>query len=675
MMNRVKQRARTMGTSWLGRIVRPNSLRCCGQLLAMVVLPLAAGDAHATHGGVYRGPGGAIGPGGAKAGGGPGAGSTAGAANTDTSAWSQWWGFNRERYMSLRSAVRSGTAATGSDEFYLGHGTSSVSREGLMPSNAQIRNLVVPALMRALKSRDNDILTASLLALAKIGQDAAGTGFDLSASIRAFLTHSNQEVHETAAVALGILANSSTAPDLAALLHDTEHGRKLVARAKVSTRTRAYAAYGLGLIGNRAESPSVRGYAVHHLAAVLETREEAALDVGVAAVLSLGLIPLLDGELPGPESPPVRPGASRQAQVLFLLGKLADDGPKGLDSRVRAQIPVAVVRLARGASPSVKTVIGKQLVDALKPRTKLDKAVSHGVVHALGLLGDNDEDPVDVAIRKRLFETASNGDRTSRHIALVALARCATRPGESLHGPGPELVRQFLLGRLKGGSSLGRPWAALSLGLFEHGNQRHGYEPSNLIRTALRLRFQNSASPAEAGALAIALGLAGDRSATDSLVERLHGGDENVRGHAAAALGMMGAVSAIDDLRMVVSKSGYRPGVLRECAIALAMLGDKESVSALLNRIGSTSSLLEQIGVLSALGRVGDARSVDGLINVLNDERKSDLTRAFGAVALGVICAKESLPWNAKIAADIAWWETPATLIDPTSGKGILDLY
>jgi len=51
------------------------------------------------------------------------------------------------------------------------------------------------------------------------------------------------------------------------------------------------------------------------------------------------------------------------------------------------------------------------------------------------------------------------------------------------------------------------------------------------------------------------------------------------------------------------------------------------------------------------------------------------VTRAFGAVALGLICDKESEPWNAKLAADSGWWEAPPTLHDPGAGKGVLDIF
>ena len=44
-------------------------------------------------------------------------------------------------------------------------------------------------------------------------------------------------------------------------------------------------------------------------------------------------------------------------------------------------------------------------------------------------------------------------------------------------------------------------------------------------------------------------------------------------------------------------------------------------------------------------------------------------------MALGNVADKELLPWNAKIAIGLNYRAAPATLSDPLTGSGILDIY
>ena len=79
--------------------------------------------------------------------------------------------------------------------------------------------------------------------------------------------------------------------------------------------------------------------------------------------------------------------------------------------------------------------------------------------------------------------------------------------------------------------------------------------------------------------------------------------------------------------------------------------------------------------IASALGLIGDRRSIEPLLAMLSDrEHCTDLARAFAAVALGMCCDKELLPWNAKLAADSNYRASTATLYSPDTGTGILDI-
>ncbi len=627
------------------------------------------------HGGVFRGPGTTAGPGGPTSGGATSGGpstSGGGAKNTDVAAWDQWWSFNRDQYLALKDAVfEHDRPVTGDDDFYLGHGSKRTRGPRSRPTEPVLREEVVPALRQALlRQLDTDIITGVLLALAKIG-DPPGGPKATAGILRGYLDHKNQEVHETAAIALGILAQSDAAPLLSDLMLDTKTGRAAVGRTKVPQRTRAFAAYGLGLIGYGAETSAVKSFVVHQLAKAIDAGDKPTRDVIVAAILSMGLVrlePAVSRSAAGDAAP--RVSASRAGQLEFLLDVWANSR---LDARVRSHVPVALARLAAGAYPSYKGRLADTFVATIARRSRAKDVVQHGVLLACGLLGDNDLDPEDVALRSALNVSLEESDRLGRNLAVLALARVAGREGTGMKGEVPAEVRSRLLKQLARGGTAARPWAALGLGLLERGNVAAGRPLDESTRLALHHAFKNAASPSEQGALAIALGLVKHEPAAEKLIERTTNGDENVRGYAAIALGLMGAHQATPTLRSILARKRYMPGVLREAAIALAMLGDGHSVSILLERLGRAKFMFEQLVLASALGFIGDARSVGPLVEILNDKRISETTRAFAAVALGMVCDKEPYPWNSKIAADVLWWQAPPTLHDPVSGKGILD--
>ena len=77
--------------------------------------------------------------------------------------------------------------------------------------------------------------------------------------------------------------------------------------------------------------------------------------------------------------------------------------------------------------------------------------------------------------------------------------------------------------------------------------------------------------------------------------------------------------------------------------------------------------------VAVALGHIGDRRSIDPLIRLLDDDRNlTSLAQAFVAAALGGIGDKDDLPWNSVLATDINYRARVDTM---TNGRsGILDI-
>jgi len=76
---------------------------------------------------------------------------------------------------------------------------------------------------------------------------------------------------------------------------------------------------------------------------------------------------------------------------------------------------------------------------------------------------------------------------------------------------------------------------------------------------------------------------------------------------------------------------------------------------------------------LFALGFIGDSRSIDPLVSMLEDKSLTDSARGFAAVALGIVADKEPLPWNSKISVDINYRANTTSLTSP-EGTGILDI-
>ena len=112
---------------------------------------------------------------------------------------------------------------------------------------------------------------------------------------------------------------------------------------------------------------------------------------------------------------------------------------------------------------------------------------------------------------------------------------------------------------------------------------------------------------------------------------------------------------------------------MRQAAIGLGLMGDTTLVPDLLVMLGQAKTLASQAAVASALGFIGDARSIDPLVAMLQRKEISETARGFAAVALGIVADKESLPWSAKVSININYRANTSTLTTP-EGTGLLDI-
>ncbi len=640
------------------------------------------------HGGMYRGPGSAMGPPAGTpaslppAAGIPGTGAPGtGASGGDTSHWSLWWQLNHPPYLALKTRVHAGGPGTGMDGWFLGDGQRG-QKTTLRPSEAQIRGGVVPALLAVLeKERDNDLVTGTLIALGKIGESADGAdGARIEAAFTRFLADASQEVRETAAVSLGILASARSIPTLSHLLWDTSAGRKQVGASEVNYRTRSFAAYGLGLIGARSERETDRQLIVSILRRALEADDTRSRDLEVACLVALGLVPVATIETPLAASgaKTAAPESSRLAQLDFVLARLRDERGEVL---ARAQCAVTLARLLAGLpEPHLARYRGEiaaELIERLE-RDKDRPEILQGCVLALGALGTNDgKDPLDARIRRTLEGILKDSEPLARGFALMASAEIGARFGRDLPSQGVDEVRALLVREMAWGKSALQPWAGLAAGVlcFRLHEQGLTHPAQEILRKALAGALEDEKSPESLGAYALGAGLARSTESAPHLMKLLAKElQEDARGQVALALGLLGHQQAVELLHEVVARSKYRPEVLRQASIALGLLGDKEIAVQLAGMLADARSLAAQAAIASALGFIGDQRSVEPLLALLANPLANEKARAFAAVALGNVCDKELLPWNAKIGSGAHYGAAPATLFDPSSGTGILDI-
>jgi HEAT repeat protein len=604
--------------------------------------------------------------------------------------WSFWWEFNKEPYLNLKSKIQSGGEETGTDGFFLGHSGKTPGKDSLKPTQEQIRQKIVPALLASLeKETNNDIVTGCLIALAKIGDAPSETGdSQFEKVISRFLSDKNQEISETAAVALGILANPKSIGTLKHLLTDTPEGRKLVGQPEVNYRTRAFAAYGLGLIGKLTSSEEDRKQIVTTLRQTIESDNTKTRDLKVSCVIAMGLVALetidfshpLEGKEKGSLLPPED---SRLAQLEYLIAFLEDDQQNYL---VRAHCPTAIARLLVGLPPeqhkTYRERFASDLIERIDPKKKEKAEVVQSAVLSLGLIGTNEgADPLDKKIREALAAVPKDvSDQQARNFAMIALAKVGGRSPTGVRDAdsGIDEVTKALLAQLADGKSNIKAWAGLSCGVLVNELTKASNTSSRIptLQNAVRTAMEDEGKdPSKLGAFAIAAGIMADVEAKPILLKRLDSEkDETARGYVAIGLGLMNARDAVDKINKIVDESKYRPDLLKQAAIALGLLGDKELVPKLITLLQESKGLATQASLSSALGFIGDQRSIEPLVVMLQNESLTERARGFAAVALGIVADKEALPWNSKIGLDLNYRASTETLTNQGAGTGILDI-
>ena len=565
--------------------------------------------------------------------------------------WNFWWEFNRERFLNLKRSISSVGTATDSDEFYLGI-VNKRAKDVIGVPRETVKAQILPAIRAVLtnsKGRQRDEVSSALVALGKFGIEPQQSVQDIAK----FLPDGDQEISETAAVALGILAHPDGIPALKALLADNGQGRKLVDRHEVPLRTSAFAAYGLGLIGytltGEAQAESLQDIATT-LAERFRNDSSAVQDVKIACLSALGLLPLDEENI-----------ALISGEVLLPF--FNDKRAKNVDI-IRAHVPTTLMRWARrldGNHP-LSVEWADLFMRGLKDK-KENHWVRQSLVLGLGeLVHENHASYADAVKALRTNEDQGK-DEQERYFVGVALGQIG----------GEEAVKH-LRKTLRDGKNLHRTWAALGLGVHAYEMRSSGGLASAAeIGDDLVTLIRRDKDAARRGAYAIALGLMKHLPARDILVEEMK--DTNVqqyKGYTGIALGLMDAPDVIGAITEEVRKSKRLPEQLQALAIGLGVLGDKEIVPELLAMMKDAKTTSVYAAIAQALGFIGDVRSIEPLVNLASDKNLTGEARAFAIVALGIVGDKEEYPWNNKIAENMNYRASVSTL---TGGSvGVLDI-
>lgn len=608
-------------------------------------------------------------------GGPPGRGATTGGGflDHDLTSWQFWWEFNNAPFLNLRDAIHSGDTLTAEEEFFRGDGYRTESAETLAPSQATIRDRIVPALVAMLDSTDDrDVTSSCLIALAKIGIQPENV--TLRELFLRRLTENDQEIRETAALALGLSQDESAVPDLIALATGSEEGRRLRG-GSVSARTRTFATYGLGLIAHATADNDLRQTIAETLIEQLRPERQADRNQPISVILSLGLLH------PGSD---LEGRTIRARAVESLLGYYEADLGKSAQL-IQSHVPTSIARLFESANLDERWVLDLHercrtlFLRDLRGRGKKDQYdVARSCTLALARMSGPNDGPLtapeptarrqlDLQVSKTLQDlTVDARDHQTRFFASIALGR-----------QGGLANRDFLLRRLRASKSrVEKPWPALALGILAYRAREQGVDVGpQLIGERLMAELETK-SPEVLGGVATALGLVAHEPAADRVRSILvdQSSNDQLAGHLSVALALIGDEASIPTLRELASKSVRRVDRLRQSAMALGKLGDKHAQRMLLDMLTSDErpGVNKMAALSSALVMIGDRESVEPLIRAMENEDMTPFARAFAAVALGGIADKELLPWNAKLSVGINYRAAVETLTG--SSAGVLDI-
>jgi HEAT repeat protein len=562
---------------------------------------------------------------------------------------------------------------SGSDEFFLGVGDRKLCIRGGRADERTIRGKILPAMYEWMqRGRGPRFAEHGIFA---VGRVSRGLHLPMAQVLWSnFLKLPYSEVSGAAATAQGIPGDPRALAPMRGLALDSEAGRELMQVHEVSTRTRACAALGLGLLG-LADRES-RADVSETLAGLLEERG-ADVEARASAALAFGNCPLPVGAETGlcycGECAVGAPWTSLQAQVACLSGRVRDESEPEL---VRSSSVLALGALLDGRPEreidELKTGVVRLLAHLCDSGSEQPDAVRESALIALGRIADADEDPADGWARACLKRRVVSGSEFEKRFALIALGRAGARPGSGEAWARAPEVRGHLLHFLGRGRNEQRPWAALALGVMGFWTRAHGGEPSEAVDIALERSLRRTRNE-DLGAYALALGMRARGAASEILLEKLEKSkNDETRSYVALALGMLNASSAVEELHELCRSESAEPVLVERCGLALGLIGDRGVLELLHPMFEPEVREATRLGAVRAVRGIGSEDSVDALTRLLADPGASNELGNAAIAALGAIGDRAALPWSTAYSAWAHYAASPGCLTNG-DGTGVID--
>jgi HEAT repeat protein len=457
------------------------------------------------------------------------------------------------------------------------------------PVEHEIRTAVIPLLEQALRDTDHQVRAAAALALGKVGD------WREIKTLLAALADRERSVSEAAILALGLLRESSVEQSLRDVLNDTNR----------NARERGLAAIALGYSGG----DTARSALFDHLGATSDTEGRTRVPtIESARVLGAGLWAGADR----------KDGNADRSPLVASLMQRALSAPTLRDRMI---LGIGTAALSKPRDPGSLQFILQGLGDSRSD-------VRAGCAIAAGrIIKAEDRRSVQTLIAA----AANEAEPTPKRLMLISLGRIG----------GPD-ARKRLLAELDANLRQDRAFAGLALGI----------SGATDLAPRVRKEFDAASDDSLKGAMAIALGLMHDPDGIKVVgeVAKSKGNPEllrNLMWFFALDRGR-GSASIVEQ---VLSEARI-PEVHDAGCVALGLIGELDSQTALIRHLTSTAPVTLRGAAAIGLGRMGDRRAVVPLSKVIRATQEPQLVRARAVAGLGILCQKNPWPPFARVAID-----------------------
>lgn len=568
--------------------------------------------------------------------------------------WQFWWDLHQPDLLPPRPASLSRAVITP-------EGTAPAPDRDRWEADRDrlVEERILPFLLEVLdpnKRQDDDVRASAALALGKLARDAS--------AIPVLLAWVQDErapdlVRESAALALGLLRRTDPSRQLTANELDPLRAKLLMLwdrqvdgrRVVVPARTRQFAMFAIGLLGDQPwhqDPQSKNGRLLSTLVWQRYTRGRYKdSSYRIALLSALGLQPSVG----------IPDAVRREVEALARGEKVggrrarAPERAHGLTTAVRLGDRTATSLLIRrlSAARDEKNPPALRLAAVLALGDRVDR------IHATERL-----------LVARILERAMQGEQELLVMGLANLA-LGRLVGADLADGSTRVLDGTKAASLLGERASKGPWYLKgfgTLGLALAVRQvpddcAVGVKLRSDALVTFRRTLQTRTLESDLrGAAAAALGLLRAPGAVPDLCAVVANptADGELRAHAALALGQIGVASdeVVAALEAAATEEGPE-GLRARAALGLSLLGRSDSVKALVAQLRGGRRTSHLAGVTLALGHLGHLDAVEPLLEVAAEAERPELVRAMAIVALGVLADPEERPSLLRLSRGTAY--------------------